>query len=69
MLRSGAAVTKNSKTEIVGALYTRMLQFNENPTPFEYRMICKRLVEKHPTLQDLSDSGYVSCYNTLLVVV
>ena len=69
ILRSGEAVTKNARIEIVAALHTRMLQFQEKPSPFEYRTVCKRLVEKYPALQDQSDSGYVSDYCAFVVCV
>lgn len=66
ILRSGEAVTKNARIEIVAALHTR---FQEKPSPFEYRAVCKRLVEKYPALQDQSDSGYVSDYCAFVVCV
>ena len=69
ILRSGEAITKNARIEIVAALHTRMLQFQEKPSPFEYRTVCKRLVEKYPALQDQSDSGYVSDYCAFVVCV
>lgn len=68
ILSSGKAVTKNARIEIVAAIFTRMLQYKEKPTPFEYRTVCKRLVEKYPALQDQSDSGYVSSFCTLILL-
>lgn len=53
---------KNHRTEIINAMHTRMLQYKDFPTSFEYKKACERLVEKYPTLVDKSGSGYVSCF-------
>ena len=68
ILSSGKAVTKNTRIEIVAAIFTWLLQYKEKPTPFEYRTVCKRLVEKYPALQDQSDSGYISSFCTLMLL-
>lgn len=57
---SEGQVTSIARTEIVSALHTRMLQYKEFPTPFEYKTVCRRLVEKYPCFVDKSESGYVS---------
>jgi hypothetical protein len=54
-------VGKSPRSEIVSALHSRMLQFKDFPTSFEYKKACERLVEKYPVLVDKSSSGYVSC--------
>ena len=68
-------LTKSSRVEIIGALATRVLQYTRTPIPLEYQTVCKKLIEKYPTLQDPVGNGYVSkrlsyqvmTYNNMLV--
>ena len=53
-------LTKSSRVEIIGALATRVLQYTRTPIPLEYQTVCKKLIEKYPTLQDPVGNGYVS---------
>ena len=51
---------KSQRNEIISAMHSRMLQYKDFPTPFEYKKACERLVRKYPALVDKSGSGYVS---------
>lgn len=53
-------ISSTSRIEIIDALYTRMIQHRSYPTPYEYSVVCYRLVERFPTLQDSVGSGIVS---------
>ncbi len=53
-------ISSTARSEIIGSLHTRMLQYTDFPSPFEYRASCRRLVEKYPCLVDKTESGYVS---------
>ena len=55
---SNGDVVKSSRSEIVNALHSRMLQFKDFPSSLEYKKACERLVEKYPVLADKSSSGY-----------
>jgi hypothetical protein len=65
---SEGQATSTARTEIVNALHTRMLQYKEFPTSFEYKTACRRLVEKYPYLVDKSESGYVSYLTRILLI-
>ena len=51
---STGVVGKSPRSEIVSVLHSRMLQFKDFPTSFEYKKACERLVEKYPSLVDKS---------------
>lgn len=51
---------KSSRSEIVSAMHTRIIQHSDFPSPYEYRTACRRLVDKFPLIADISDTGYVS---------
>lgn len=53
-------LSKSSRAEIVSALYSRMLQEKDYPSPVDYRTACKRLIAKYPMFSDETDSRYVS---------
>ena len=53
-------LTKNARVEIVSAMYTRMLQHQQYPSPEEYRVACRRLVEQYKKLEDKIGTGIVS---------
>ena len=57
---SSGVFGKSQRTEIISVMHTRMLQYKDFPTPFEYKKACERLVRKYPALVDKSGSRYVS---------
>ena len=63
-------ISSTARSEIIGSLHTRMLQYTDFPSPFEYRAraSCRRLVEKYPCLVDKTESGYVSNTYTIAYV-
>ena len=52
--------TKSARVEIVHSVATLMLMHTSRPTPHDLDTISRRLIEKHPKLQDAVDKGYVS---------
>ena len=58
-IKSGI-LKRRHRAEIVNSLSTLMLVHTSRPTPDDYPMVCRRLVEKYPDLSDKVDSGYVS---------
>ena len=63
LLKTGMP-TRRSRDEIVNALATLILVHTIRPTPNDYNIICKKLVDKHPVLRDHIGSGFVSKYFT-----
>ena len=59
---AAGVLTQKTREEVVNSLSTLMLVYTIRPTPNDYNIICKRLVDKHPTLKDHAGSGYVSVY-------
>ncbi len=55
-LREGV-ITKAARIDIIGSLYTLMMQNDPKPNGFVYEMACTRLMEK---ITDNTDSGFVS---------
>ena len=53
-------LTKSARVEMTNALYSRMVQHNPRPTPFEYKTACSRLIARHSTMKDKTATGYVS---------
>ena len=45
-------LTKPARVEMTNALYSRMIQHNTRPTPFEYKTACSRLIAWHSTMKD-----------------
>ena len=58
MISSGVP-TRKARDEIVNALSTLIMVHTIRPSSEDYTIICKKLVEKHPTLKDSLGSGYV----------
>ena len=58
-IKSGV-LTKRARVEIHNALATLMLVHTSRPTSNDRDIVCRRLVQKYPTLKDSSDTGYVS---------
>ena len=60
-------ILKSARVEIVAAMYTRMLQHNSYPSPYEYKVACQRLVHKYRTLEDKIGNGIVSEDSTYII--
>ena len=58
ILKNGVP-TQKARDEIVSALSTLILVHTTRPDSDDYNTVCRRLVEKHPSLRDASGSGYV----------
>ena len=52
-------LTKSARVEIVHSLSTLMLMHTSRPMPHDLDTVSRRLIEKHPTLRDTVDKGYV----------
>ena len=53
-------LTKRARVEIHNSMVTLMLVHTSRPTSIDRDIVCRRLVQKYPTLKDSSDTGYVS---------
>ena len=53
-------LSKRARDEIIQSLSTLMLVHTSKPSPDDYSVVCRKLVEKYPNLRDKVDSGYVS---------
>ena len=53
-------LTKKARVEIHNAVATLMLVYTSQPTSNDQDVVCRRLIQKYPTLKDSSDSGCVS---------
>lgn len=52
-------LSKRSRDEIVQSLSTHILVHTNRPLPDDFHTVCRRLVEKYPSLKDTVDNGYV----------
>lgn len=59
-IKSGGIPSKKARDEIIQSLSTLMLVYTDRPTPDDYSIVCRKLVEKYPTLKDKVDSSFVS---------
>ena len=53
-------LTPSARVEITNSLSTLILVHTTRPKPEDYKVVCRRLVEKHSNLRDKCDSGNVS---------
>ena len=54
-------LSSHARDEIVSSLSTCIMLFTTSPTPEERQIVCKKLIDTHPSLKDSVGSGYV-CY-------
>lgn len=59
-------ITKSSRIEIIAAMHSRILQIQPYPSPYEYMVVCQRLVQCYPSLEDQIGNGIVSNLCVLL---
>ena len=59
-------LTRKARVEINSSLATLMMVYTIRPTPDDMHTVCRRLVQKYPTLKDNSPSGYVSTLITFM---
>jgi hypothetical protein len=52
--------TKAVRIEIVGILTNAIMMHTRFPKSEEYNMVCLKLIERYPKLQDTIGNGYVS---------
>ena len=55
-------LTRKARVEIHNSIATLMLVHTSRPTASDRDTVCRRLVQKFPTLKDGSDTGYVSFF-------
>ena len=56
-------LTQNARVEIVDSLSTLVMVHTIRPTPEDLTVLSRRLIEKHPSLHDRVDNGFVSSYS------
>lgn len=62
-LKSGTP-TGRARDDIVDSLATVMMVHTMHPAGSEYNIVCRKLIERYPTLKDSVGTGYVSsCKN------
>ena len=55
-------LTKKARVEIHNSIATLMLVYTSRPTSNDRDVVCRRLIQKYPTLKDSSLNGYVSSH-------
>ena len=58
-IKSGI-LSKRARDEIIQSLSTLILVYTNRPSPEDHTIVCRKLIQKYPTLKDKVDSGYVS---------
>ena len=51
---------KGVRTEIITSIAWEIWRYTQYPSPEDYTIICKLLVQKYPVLKDTIGNGYVS---------
>ena len=53
-------LTKKARGEIVHSLSILMLVHTNRPSPDDYTIVSRRMIQRYPSLKDKVDNGYVS---------
>lgn len=54
-------LTKGTRIEIIQSLSSAIMVYTKEPTSVHYNTVCRKLIEKYPTLKDtIGTTGYVS---------
>ena len=62
-------LTRKTRIEIHNSLATLILVHTCRPTSNDRKIVCRRLIEKYPSLRDSSPSGYVSIFVSFLYII
>ena len=62
-------LTRKTRVEIHNSLATLILVHTCRPTSNDRKIVCRRLIEKYPSLRDSSPSGYVSIFVSFLYII
>ena len=62
-------LTRKTRVEIHNSLATLILVHTSRPTSNDREIVCRRLIEKYPSLRDSFPSGYVSIFVRFLYII